>query len=245
MGATNQGFTDSVIQRYGSTGEIVWTRQWGTAEREWAIATQTDGGGSLFVLRYTQDQTGVPAGYELRKLNSAGDLLWSHPFAFGIFNTSSNNLVTDSDGNIFISAAVFAGKSGMLAKLSGEGQVLWSEDLSTNAISIDGEGNLYASRGMELIKYSGSGESLWTYQFGDNVSGVISHLAADGLGNVFVSGSTTVGLVTPVVGQSDAWLALVRDPVPEPGGALLAAVAALAVLPTARRTRRARFARCK
>lgn len=238
IGAPNQGFTDSVVLRYDASGNLVWTRQWGTAEREWAVAADTDQAGNIFALRYTQDQVGVPSSYELRKLDPSGSLLWSHPFAFGHFDLTYNSLATDADGNIYISAKAAFGRNGIFAKLSGEGQVLWSEDVSTRALSVDGAGNIYVSRGLEILKYNGSGAVLWTHQFADNSTGNIDHLSADGLGNLFVSGVTTAGLGIPLVGQKDVWLALVRDTVPEPSAVLLLAAGTTALLPSAARRRR-------
>jgi hypothetical protein len=122
-------------------------------------------------------------------------------------------------------AMVIAAAGGPVA-VGGPYQVSWSRQIGTsssdysNAVAVDGSGNAYISGytagslggtnagGIDafLTKYDTSGNVLWTRQIGTSSSDYSSSVAADGSGNVYISGYTSGALGGTSAGGVDAFL---------------------------------------
>jgi hypothetical protein len=118
-------------------------------------------------------------------------------------------------------------------------------------VSADGLGNVYISGVTHgalggpnagnadafVSKYDAAGALLWTRQFGTSDDDVSICVSADGLGNVYASGSTTGALGGPYAGGYDAFVTKIA--VPEPVAATLLVIVSLPMAAMRRRTPKA------
>ncbi len=131
--------------------------------------------------------------------------------------------------------------------------VEWTRQLGTsswdlsNDVAADALGNVFISGYTQgslggpnagsadafVSKYDSSGSLLWTRQFGTSRTDHSYGVAADPLGNVFISGYTTGSLGGPYAGGGDAFL--VKLTVPEPSTILIVTAAGLPMLLKRRR----------
>lgn len=146
-------------------------------------------------------------------------------------------------GLLFVSAASAA---------RGE-SVEWVQQLGTSGIDIsygvsaDGVGNVYISGSTNgslggpsagfddafVTKYDAAGTLQWSRQLGTSTYDYSYGVSADGLGNVYISGSTQGSLGGPNAGSTDAFVAKIVDSVvPEPNTLLLLCIGSLAVMGT-------------
>ncbi len=173
---------DAWVARYDDAGALLWTRQFGTTGVDVASAVSADGLGNVYVAGQTRGNLAGP--------NAGGDDAW-------------------------------------VARYDATGTLLWTRQFGTtgrefaSAISADGLGNVYVAGGTGgnlagpgaggvdawVGKYDANGALLWTRQLGTTSGEHASAVSADGLGNVYVAGSTTGNLGGPNAGGSDAWLA--------------------------------------
>jgi hypothetical protein len=99
----------------------------------------------------------------------------------------------------------------------------WIRELAENTssdVAVDGTGNVYltgetyVSGGLDsedsdawVAKYDSSGNQQWIQQFGSSNREFNPHLAVDGAGNVYITGSTNGSLEGTNAGGFDAWVA--------------------------------------
>lgn len=184
------------------------------------------------------------------KYDGAGNLLWTERLGLPSFDEALS-ISADRLGNVFISGKSYdtsgpnAGNmDAFVGKFDATGNLLWTRRLSSSTayamdigygVSADGLGNVYLTGNTEgdlvgtnagstdafLSKYDGAGNLLWTEQFGTTDGDAGSGVFADGLGNVYVSGSTGGNLGGTFAGGTDVFVAKFADPVPEPSTAML------------------------
>lgn len=183
-GQTSSGSVDAVVQRYGPTGLLLWTRQFGTSLGARARAVSVGSDGSIVVVGAT---FGAFPGYTnmgeedafVRKYASDGTLLWTRQFGSLDFESVSG---------------VSVGAGGELAVAG------------TTYAALPGQTHLGGADAF-VRTYDSDGLHLWTRQFGgtgsDNVSSV--SIAPNGL--VLVAGGTGPGSWNPTGdGSFDAFL---------------------------------------
>src|SRR6202041_1583750 len=86
-------------------GNTLWTQQFGTSDTDVAYGVAVDGSGNVYVAGYTTGslQGTNAGGYDgfVRKLDSAGDTLWTQQFG-----TSSGDfaqgVAVDGSGNVYV-----------------------------------------------------------------------------------------------------------------------------------------------
>jgi len=160
-----------------------WTLQVGTASLDIFRGAARDGAGGLFACGYSYGALGgTNAGggdVVVARFNAAGASLWTRQLG-----TSANE---------FAFAAADDGAGGAFAA-------------GTTAGALGG-----AHAGLDdafVVHYSASGALLWTRQLGTTQQELALAAASDGLGGVFVGGSTRGALPGEVhVGAEDAWVA--------------------------------------
>jgi Beta-propeller repeat len=183
LGGANRGDFDVFVARFdGSNGSRVWTQQFGTSSFDRAFAVSVDNTGGLYVAGETHGSIGAShAGNNdifLQRYNIAGIGEWSRQLGTAAFDRGTG-VVADSLGNVYV---------GGYTEGSLEG---------TSAGSFDGT----------VSKFVGSRGGLsWTRQFGTPGQDALFAIAADGAGNVFVTGSTTGDLAGPNAGERDGYL---------------------------------------
>ena len=132
------------------------------------------------------------------------------------FDEIATAVSADGLGNVYIAGSKFrddrpnrAPSDVFLSKYDAAGNLQWTnqfgeaaEDERAAGVSADGMGNIYIAYNKqigsdpdfqlgELRKYNEAGALLWSYQYsqGPVALGSIAGVSADGLGNVYISGS--------------------------------------------------------
>lgn len=147
---------------------------------------------------------------------------------------ASLGVSADGLGNVYISGNTRGNLGGtnagstdaFVSKYDANGTLLWIEQLGTSNwdesfdVSADGLGNVYISgrtkgnlEGINagdsdafVSKYDTSGTLLWTEQFGSSSTDISRSVSADGLGNVYISGSTRGNLGGTNAGNGDVFV---------------------------------------
>jgi hypothetical protein len=160
------GYFDAWVSKYDAAGNIQWTRQLGSPFDDRSNSVGVDGLGNAYI-------SGVTSG----SLDG--------PFAGGVFDAFVSKY--DATGNL------------EWTRQLGTANYDWSE-----SVSADGLGNVYISgftngplggprRGVYdafLAKYDAGGNLQWTRQLSTGIDTLSNGVAADRLGNVFISGQT-------------------------------------------------------
>ncbi len=175
------GGADAFVRKYSSAGAALWTRQFGSATRDYGLSVAVAGSGDVYVGGYTDGAlAGANAGnYDafVRKYSSAGVALWTRQFG-----TASNDyewaVAVDGSGDVYVAGAT-------LGVLDGASV-----------------GNYDAF----VRKYSSAGVALWTRQFGTALYDLGRSVAVDVTGNVYIAGYTTGALEGTNSGGSDVFV---------------------------------------
>jgi hypothetical protein len=171
------GQRDAFVRKYDATGSTQWTRQFGTANEDSASDIAADKAGSIYVTGNSNITIGGAA--YLRKHDEAGAFQWS-----SIISNGSAEFVVplgisaDSTGSIYVTGYILGS--------------LWNP-------SAGGEDAF-------LAKYDAAGTQQWAHQFGVSGDDVGTGVSIDGLGNVYLSGSTHGSLEGPSAGGRDGFL---------------------------------------
>ncbi|MCA9579009.1 MAG: hypothetical protein H6726_03410 [Sandaracinaceae bacterium] len=188
-GQASAGSTDAFVRKYDVSGTELWTRQFGTANGDFAYSVSVGTDGSVLVAGLTQGtlpgQTGPGIGASfgdgfVRKYDAAGTELWTRQFG-------------TPDGDVIESVSVGADGSVLVAG-------------GTSGI-LSGQAGLGAFDAF-VRKYDAAGTELWTRQFGTANGDSAESVSVGADGSVLVAGST-FGTFT---GQTSAgsWDAFVR-----------------------------------
>ena len=173
-GKASAGKQDAFLRKYDSTGEEIWTRQFGSSEWDGAASVAVDAAGNIYVAGNTsgalpgQASAGSLPGRErprdvfLRKYDPVGQELWTHQFG-SVGDDEANGVAVDGKGNVYVVGSTHAGQ--------------------TN----EGFPDAF------FRKYDSSGQELWTRQFGTGQRVEAESVAVDGEGNIHVVGSTQPG----------------------------------------------------
>jgi hypothetical protein len=222
------GFSDGFLRKYDSNASVQWTRQFGTDTEEEGRGVSADPFGNVYVSGWTRGNLFEPnVGAEdayLSKYDGMGNLLWGRQLG-----SNSNDLgfgvSADVLGNVFITGHTNgdlgdgpAAPSGdvFVTKYNAAGNLIWTRQFGPNAeqrsfgVSADGLGNVYISgwTGNSSIpggvyktflnKYDSDGTLLWTRQLGFDRA-TSSGVSTDGLGNVYIAGDVTDGVIRTAV----------------------------------------------
>ena len=165
-GQTGLGSVDAYIRKYDFNGNVVWTRQFGTAAQDEALGVAADGTG-IYVVGSTQGPLGAgsPAnpGQDafIRRYDANGNEVWTRQFGTTTGDSESAvGVATDSTG-IYVAGVTggdFAGRIG--------------------------------GRDGFLRKYDAGGNAVWTRQFGTNTTDDVFAVAAGSQG-IYVGGDTS------------------------------------------------------
>src|SRR4051812_7835828 len=163
-GASGAGGSDAFVRKYATDGTVLWTRQFGTADRDGASAVVTDSSG-VYVAGSTsgeftgQTTNGLRDGF-VRKYSPTGTLDWTQQF--GTTNSDAVHGISVTSDGVFVVGDTYGVFDGQSQK-----------------------GLLDAY----VVAFAASGAPKWTRQFGTTSSDDGSAIAGDGSG-VYVSGET-------------------------------------------------------
>jgi hypothetical protein len=166
-GQTNAGMIDAFLRLYDPSGAEVWTRQFGSSERDIPKGVALDDAGNVYVVGQTfgsfPEQVSA-GGWDafLRKYTPAGDEVWTHQFGGG-GGESAASVKIDRAGNAYV-------VGGTRAALPGQ----------TNIGDFDSF----------IVKFDPNGATVWTRQFGTSVEDYALTVSLAG-GNPVVAGETS------------------------------------------------------
>lgn len=167
LGGPNAGGYDAFVSKYDSEGNVLWIRQFGTGVSDEATGVSADGLGNVYVSGFTFGSLGGPnAGFEdafVSKYDSAGNLLWTRQFGT-MSRDSSLGVSADALGNAYVSGRIDGYQAGR--------DYWWAYKAFVS-------------------KYNPEGNLLWTHELSTGVSDESSGVSVDGLGSVYVCGTTT------------------------------------------------------
>lgn len=176
------GSTDGFLIKFDGSGNVVWTRQFGTNANEDNRGIAVDASGSAFVVGYTsgafsgQMNAGSSDVFVIG-FDKDGFRLWTRQFG----TTSSDSGLTiaaDANGNLVVGGSTY----GALQATAGNGDAF-------------------------VAKLDGFGNILWTRQFGSGGIDVASSVAVSSKGEVFATGYV-LGVLPgqTFVGKLDAYV---------------------------------------
>lgn len=170
-GSVNAGDFDALVSKYDTAGNLVWSKQLGSTNRDEVRSVSADGLGNVYVTGSTWGlfagnvSSGDVDGF-VSKYDAAGNLAWTKQFGTAMVEESLG-IAADNLGNVYVSGRTHG--------------------------SLPGNTNLGYDDAF-LSKYDAAGNLVWTKQFGTWSADEGYSVSLDGLGNVYVSGSTTESL---------------------------------------------------
>lgn len=157
---------DAFVAKLDPSGNILWGKQFGTEERDEVRSIRVDSTGDAYVagdMNQKDDLDGDP-NYDpgdgfVGKFDPNGSQLWMHQWSTPS-GDSVGDVILDNQGNVYAIGGtegslfgVYSGNGGdaAIAKYDPNGNVLWSNQYSTNggfnSAAIDSQGNLFFAGG--------------------------------------------------------------------------------------------------
>lgn len=181
LAAPNAGRDDVFLTKYDTSGNEVWSRQFGSVEYDWCSGAAVDDSGNVYITGTTKGSLRGPisGGSDafLIKFDPTGNELWSTQFGT-TESDSTSSVVVDSNNNVFVTG----GTSGDLA--------------GSNA----GPSDVF------MTKFDPSGVEVWSRQIGSNAHDTVYSMALDSEDNAYLTGNTTGNLGGVNAGLYDAYL---------------------------------------
>ncbi|MGD9128534.1 MAG: SBBP repeat-containing protein [Planctomycetia bacterium] len=183
-GNTHLGNDDVFLMKLNSSGNTLWTQQFGTTSREVCLDMAIDDTGDTYITGYTEgDFGGDNAGgvdMFLTKYNASGVNQWTRQLGTADSDIGGG-VAVDNNGDIYVTGS--------------------TQDAF--------DGNTYVgSNDIFVAKYDTNGNKQWTDQFGTLSSDAGSDIAVDSNNELYLTGTSYGGLDgVPGVGGTDLFLA--------------------------------------
>lgn len=166
------GFNDDAFtSKYDAAGNLQWTRQLGSPVGERSYGVSVDGLGNIYIAGTTEGSLGGPSAGAfdafVAKYDAAGDLKWTRQLGAADYDYCWG-VSADALGSVFI--------AGQTSSNLGQPNVALPDAF--------------------VAKYDAAGGLQWTRQMGTDLYHSFEGVAADGLGNVYVTGIRGSGFVT-------------------------------------------------
>ena len=171
LGSKNYGNKDILIIKYDSSGNRIWTKQYGSSESDYARGVGLDSSKNIYVVGDTsgsfKSQNSGSEDLFIIKYNEDGDEEeWSNQIG-SFSNDVAFDVAIDSSGNSYVTG--YTGSS---------------LDGNTHSGDLD----------LFLVKYKDNGTKLWSKQLGTSTSDYARGVSVDKDGNVSFTGYTTAAL---------------------------------------------------
>lgn len=181
---------DVFIQKYLSTGDLVWTKTFGNEGYESGLELDFDSSGNLVVIGYFRDTidvdsvggmpeligTGTYDNVFILKMNPNGDFIWAKSIggAFGLSGIYCEGLAIDSQDNIIIAGGYWD---------NGDFDPGIGQEILTgynNGTGFGGDGF--------IVKLDSMGNYLWTHSIGGDNYDYFEAVDIDANGNIYATG---------------------------------------------------------
>ncbi|MBA7512385.1 hypothetical protein ES705_04390 [subsurface metagenome] len=198
------------LLKFNSMGVLQWNYTWGGAGYDFARGLTIDSSDNIYITGITESFGALNGDICLLKFNSMGVLQWNYTWG-GAGYDSANGVALDSLGNIYITGVTdsFGVWDICLLKFNSMGVLQWNYTWggagsefalgltidSSDNIYITGSTSSFGALGSDicLLKYNAMGtlqcNSTWGGTGNDSAYGV----ALDSLGNIYITGSTSIG----------------------------------------------------
>jgi hypothetical protein len=224
-GNISEGLLDIFLTKFGSSGNRIGSKQFGTPGDDVAYGIAIDTSGNIYITGSTGGNLGATSagGLDifLAKFDSSGNRIFTQQFgtnqddvAYGIaIDTSGNIYITGSTGGN-LGAASAGGLDIFLAKFDSSGNRIFTQQFGTNQDDIgygvvpDNSGKIYITGSTKgilgsssfglldvfLAKFNSSGVNQLIVQFGSGQDDVGYSIGLSGVDNIYITGSTAGNL---------------------------------------------------
>lgn len=209
LASPNAGSADAFVSKFSPEGQQLWTKQFGTVQRDESYGVTTDAQGGIYVAGFTDGNLAGQIGGRdafLAKYDSAGSPVWKRQFGSMGFDEITD--VAADEAGVYVSGAT----RGQFTQPSA------------------GQSDLFAA-GFTL-----AGDLRWRSQLGTRPNDFLGGVAVDNVGGIYLAGYTQGALASPVGGLGDA--VLLKVAIPEAPSIAMASWASFALL-SIKRARRA------
>lgn len=210
LSSDNPPFGSYLTIAYTGAGVPLWTNFYGTTDDSSATAVAVDGNGNVIV---TGLSYGTVLDYATIKYSGAGVPLWTNRYS-GQGHNEAYAVAVDGSGDVLVTGeSDETGASSLpdyaTIKYSSAGVPLWTNRYNgpddyidrPSGIAVDSNGNVLVTGWsgssfdygtLTTLKYSSAGLPLWTnaYDGAGLSTEAFPKLALDGVGNVFVAGTS-------------------------------------------------------
>jgi hypothetical protein len=230
------GRRDAFISKFDVVGDLQWTRKLAILNNNVGRGVSADGLGNVYISGETNDSSTGRVDAFVSKYDAAGSLQWTKLLGTNLPDESTG-VSADGLGNVYISGSTWGSLGGpntghntddvFVSKYDVAGDLQWTRQLGlasdddSTGVSADGLGNVYISGSTNgslgasnagnydtfVSKYDAAGNLQWTRQIGTNLWEYSGGVSADGLGNVYISGSTNGSLAGTSAGRYDTFVA--------------------------------------
>ncbi|KAA5803354.1 PQQ-like beta-propeller repeat protein [Alkalicaulis satelles] len=220
-GQALKGEQDLVLQRYDTTGKLVWTRTLGAAESASGASLAVDDAGNVVVAGSVKgglSGTNALGGQDslVVKFNADGVEQWVQRFG-GQADDRALSVTTGADGTIYVAGETRSGFGGMahqgmvdgyVRAIGSDGTTLYTRSVEAGAgiervraVAMAADGGLITASEVDgravLVKFAagddGTGEPVWRQDLGDLDGGRIAGLAVDEDGAIYLTGAAGAG----------------------------------------------------
>ncbi|MDP4228597.1 MAG: hypothetical protein Q8910_19840, partial [Bacteroidota bacterium] len=237
----NLGKNDGFITKMDASGNVIWTRQFGTSEDENVLWSAIDCHGCVYITGSTTgDMEGKNSGKEdifIVKYNPDGQLLWEKQF--GTDSTDvGNGIYAGNQGFVYLTGITrgklgdlsFGSADGFMMKLDSSGKKIFVDQFGTpaddfsSAITCDNSsiyicgstwGNLAAKNNglIDIItgQFTTEGKLVRFNQLGSEGFDFAMNLAVDKDKNLYLCGSTSGNFGGEQIGDGDCFLTKVSN----------------------------------
>ncbi|WP_419190866.1 SBBP repeat-containing protein [Saltatorellus ferox] len=211
-----------------------WISQFGTADVESGAKVAADGVGGVFVATGSGAAVFGPSTVLLARYDGSGQQVWTQTIASG-GRDEIGGAASDGTGGLLacgttdgsLGGPSAGGSDGWVGRFDAAGGQVWLTQIGSTvfdsclAVAEDGAGGVFVCGTTQgdlsgtsgslndawLARLDATGNVTWIRQYDSGATETATGLAVDGVGGLYLCGTTTGDLFGSALGQSDAWVA--------------------------------------